>query len=190
MEASDTITDAELHLAEVEITESRLLGHSAVLASDEYGGRFPGTEDETRTLQYLESQAREIGCTPGNRSENSFLQSVPLVKVTPIDLSPVSINSGEFVLHTKADCMIWSSRIQEDINIEDSEILFLGYGITAPHQEWDDFGGVDLEGKTIVCLVNDPGFASNDESLFNGRAMTYYGRWTYKVRIQEFKTRF
>lgn len=182
------ITEAELSLAELEITEERLLEYSFVLASDDFGGRFPGTEDETKTLQYLERQARAAGCSPGNRASNSFEQSVPLVKVTPVDLSPISINGGEFEFSIKSECMIWSSMIEEEVNIQDSDIIFLGYGISAPHQQWDDFADLDLVGKTIVVLVNDPGFASNDENLFNGRAMTYFGRWTYKVRPQEFET--
>lgn len=188
MESAPAITDAELQAAENEITETRLLTHSAILASDEFGGRFPGTDDEAKTLEYLERCARKVGCTPGNRSDDSFLQHVPLVKVTPIELSAINVDGGALTLQTRQDCMIWSSMIQDEVHVNDSDIYFLGYGITAPHQAWDDFGNLDLRGKTIVVLVNDPGYASNDENLFNGRAMTYYGRWTYKARGHEFET--
>jgi len=162
------------------IDEATYRAHIAKLASDEFGGRKPGTDAEKRTLDYLEAQFRELGLKPGNGA--SFLQEVPMVEITAAPDAALKITTGAnaFDLKFREDMVIWTKRVKTAESIEASPMVFVGYGVTAPEFGWDDYAGVDMHGKTAVILVNDPGFATRDASLFRGRAMTYYGRWTYK----------
>jgi len=162
------------------IDETAYRSHIARLASDEFEGRKPGTEGETRTLDYLESQFRALGLKPGNRT--SYLQEVPMVEITAAPDAALKITTGaESVdLRFRQDMVIWTKREKPEEAMEGSPLVFVGYGVSAPESGWDDYEGVDMRGKTAVILVNDPGFATGDASLFRGRAMTYYGRWTYK----------
>lgn len=163
-----------------EITAEEFAAHVRTLASDEFGGRAPGSEGEARTVAYLEKQFRAIGLAPANG--DSYRQEVPLVSITAENVSPLTVRRGEDALELRygEDMMVWTKRVVEGVGLEDSELVFVGYGIVAPEYEWDDYRGLDVAGKTVVILVNDPGFATQDETLFNGNAMTYYGRWTYK----------
>lgn len=163
-----------------EITAEEFAAHVRTLASDEFGGRAPGSEGEARTVAYLEKQFRAIGLAPANG--DSYRQEVPLVSITAENVSPLTVRGGEDTLELRygEDMMVWTKRVVEGVGLEDSELVFVGYGIVAPEYEWDDYRGLDVAGKTVVILVNDPGFATQDETLFNGNAMTYYGRWTYK----------
>ncbi len=162
------------------IDEAFYRTHIAKLAADEFGGRKPGTEGEKLTLDYLESEFRKLGLEPANKG--SFLQQVPMVEITAASDAALQITSGSQKTHLefRKDMVIWTKRVKPAESIADSPMVFVGHGVTAPEYGWDDYAGVDMKGKTAVILINDPGFATNDATLFRGRAMTYYGRWTYK----------
>ncbi len=155
--------------------------HIEVLSSDDFGGRAPASEGETKTVNYLRDQLRNMGIAPGNGM--SYFQDVPLVTMTstPDETMAIKSNDGQnFNLAFGDDMVLWTKRVTERSTVTDSEMVFVGYGIVAPEYNWDDYAGVDVKGKTVVILVNDPGYATQDPKLFNGNAMTYYGRWTYK----------
>ncbi len=162
------------------IDEAFYRAHIASLASDEFGGRKPGTEAEKRTLDYLQAQFRALGLKPGNGA--SFLQEVPMVEITVASDAALKFTTGASAadLKFREDMVIWTKRVKTAESMEYSPLVFVGYGVTAPEYGWDDYAGIDMRGKTAVILVNDPGFITRDASLFRGRAMTYYGRWTYK----------
>src|SRR5690554_4777634 len=147
-----------------------------VLASDEFAGRGPLTEGETLTINYLSEQYQSIGLVGAANDE--FLQAVDMVKITPDQ--NMTLNIGELNFNAGSDFTARTQQIQPLIELENSDVVFVGYGINAPEYQWNDFEGVDVKGKTLIVLVNDPGFATQDETLFTGNAMTYYGRWTYK----------
>ncbi len=151
-----------------------------VLASDEFEGRFPASPGEEKTIDYLKKRFMEVGLEPGNGG--SYFQDVPLVELTATPATELVISGGEKPLHFKFmdDFVGVTLRVQEKVTVEDSGMIFVGYGIVAPEYQWNDYEGIDVRGKTVVMLVNDPGFATQDPDFFNGRAMTYYGRWTYK----------
>ncbi len=150
------------------------------LASDEFQGRAPASKGGMKTVDFIVSRFTEIGLKPANG--NSFLQAVPLMEITGSDFSSLKIsgNGADISLLYLDEMVIGTYRLQESVSIEDSELVFAGYGIVAPEYGWDDYKGLDVKGKTVVVLVNDPGFATGDNSMFTGNAMTYYGRWTYK----------
>ena len=151
-----------------------------ILASDEFQGRAPSTPGGEKAVEYIKTRFAEIGLKPANG--DSYLQKVPLMEVTGSDFSPlvVSGNGEDISLSYLDEMVVGSYRMQESVSIENSELVFAGYGIVAPEYGWNDYEGLDVEGKTVVVLVNDPGFATGDDSMFTGKAMTYYGRWTYK----------
>jgi Zn-dependent M28 family amino/carboxypeptidase/outer membrane murein-binding lipoprotein Lpp len=158
------------------INTKQLSQHIKVLASDEFEGRAPSSKGEKLTLDYLTEQLTAIGFKPGNG--DSFLQAVPMVS---IEASPeMTLSIGDKNYRYGPDMVLGSSRISEFEQLKESELVFVGYGINAPEYNWNDYEGLDVKGKTVVMLVNDPGFATKDPALFNGVAMTYYGRWTYK----------
>ncbi|HKK22888.1 MAG TPA: M28 family metallopeptidase, partial [Pseudohaliea sp.] len=158
------------------ISADEIAQHVRVLASDEFGGRGPGTEGEELTLAYLERQFRTLGLEPA--FETGYRQPVELLEITP-DFDMV-LTLGERRLDFGDDFVAWTKRQVEGVEVRDSELVFAGYGIVAPEYGQDDYAGVDWSGKTAVVLVNDPGFATGDPARFEGHAMTYYGRWTYK----------
>jgi Zn-dependent M28 family amino/carboxypeptidase len=162
------------------IDEAMYRAHVARLSSDEFGGRKPGTESEKLTLDYLEAESRKLGLKPGNGA--SFLQQVPMVEIAAGPDAALRFTTGGAGtdLKFRDDMVIWTKRVKEAESIKDSPMVFVGHGVTAPEYGWDDYAGVDMRGKTAVMFVNDPGFATKDATLFRGRAMTYYGRWTYK----------
>ncbi|HKM89890.1 MAG TPA: M28 family metallopeptidase [Candidatus Acidoferrales bacterium] len=158
-----------------------LLAHIRTLASDEYEGRFPGTRGEQLTVKYIEDQFRALSLEPGNPG-GTYLQEVPLVGITPdpsmaLTFTEEAHPKKEVTLKFRDDFVAWTKRQVEDVSV-DADTVFAGYGIVAPEYDWDDFKGADLKGKMLVVLVNDPGY--EDQSLFGGKAMKYYGRWTYK----------
>jgi len=159
-----------------------LLRRIGSLASDEFGGRAPMSEGERLTLDFLESQFREMGLEP--MFGDSYRQPVPLVAIEATsDLTlGVSNPEGETVLSfaNGPESAVWTTRVVEKTGLENSEFVWAGYGIIAPEYDWDDYAGLDVKGKTVIVLVNDPGYATQNPELFNGNAMTYYGRWTYK----------
>ncbi|WMN59939.1 M28 family metallopeptidase [Pseudoalteromonas xiamenensis] len=158
------------------ITAEQLASHIKVLASDEFGGRAPSSEGEKLTLAYLTKQFKALGLVPGNNG--SYLQEVPLVSIEAD--SNMSLNIGGKDYQYKKDMVMGTARISEQQSLNKSQLVFVGYGVNAPEYNWNDYEGLDVKGKTVVMLVNDPGFATKDPSVFTGDAMTYYGRWTYK----------
>jgi len=145
------------------------------LASDAFAGRLPGSPGGKRTEDYLEKRFRELGLSPGNG--NSYRHQTPLVSITSVT-SPLSVGAKEW--RPVADFVAWTLQTREAIDIAELPLVFVGYGIHAPQIGWDDYAGVDVRGKVVVMLINDPGFLSEDPTLFRGKAMTYYGRWVYK----------
>lgn len=150
------------------------------LSADSMGGRAPASWGEERTVRYLQQKFEALGLEPGNGA--SWVQDVPLVSLTADpDMGAVIRGRGTVNrLQHGSDFVAVTERVVETIDLEGSEMVFVGYGIVAPEFGWNDYEGVNVRGKTVVVLVNDPGYATGDETLFNGRAMTYYGRWTYK----------
>lgn len=151
-----------------------------VLAGDDFLGRGPFTEGETKTVNYLAETFRNLGLEPGNG--NSYFQDVPMVKITSTVPNEITLSNNEnsLKLTYRKDFVAFSQWLQPEILLESSELVFAGYGIVAPEYGWNDYKGLELTGKTVMVLVNDPGFTSGNSELFKGEAMTYYGRWTYK----------
>jgi Zn-dependent M28 family amino/carboxypeptidase len=172
-----------------DIDVDALLKHTKTLSSDEYGGRGPGSKGEDLTVTYLIEQFKVIGIKPGN-ADGTFIQKVPLVGITPAP-SPLVFkkDNEQTTLKWKDDVVAWTKHVADSAALDDSDMVFVGYGTVAPEYSWDDYKGVDVRGKTLVMLVNDPPVPdpSNpselDAKTFGGRAMTYYGRWTYKFEI-------
>ena len=163
------------------IDTERYREHVRTLASDEFEGRAPGTRGDRLTVNYLVHEFSELGLSPGYG--DSYLQPVPMVELTNEMRTDIAIdhNGEEYALTYPEQMIIGTRRLGPDPQgVEDSELVFVGYGIVAPEYDWNDYEGLDVEGKTVVMLVNDPGYATGDDALFNGNAMTYYGRWTYK----------
>jgi Zn-dependent M28 family amino/carboxypeptidase len=151
------------------------------LSSDEFEGRAPGTPGEQKTVDLLIEQFRAAGLQPGNNG--SWVQNVPLVEITPTNVSPLRFTTPRGVqdLRMGDDFVAGSYRITPQTRISNSDVVFVGYGINAPEKGWNDYAGVDVRGKTVVILINDPDWQTPTVGgTFNGRAMTYYGRWTYK----------
>lgn len=152
----------------------------AILASDSFMGRKPFTKGETLTIDYLQKQFASIGLEPCNR--NSFLQTVPMVNILATAAPEMQVKStkSNFTLKAYDDYIIWTDKTDPNINLENTELVFAGYGVVAPEYNWNDYAGLDVKGKIVMVMVNDPGFWVGDTSLFKGKTMTYYGRWTYK----------
>jgi Zn-dependent M28 family amino/carboxypeptidase len=159
-------------------TGVNLLNHIKTLSSDQYEGRAPGSKGEQLSLKYIEEQFRALNLEPGN-PDGTFLQKVPLVGITPDPTMKLSFagNGKKLEMKFHQDFVAWTKRVTNSVDVE-ADTIFVGYGAQAPEYQWDDFKGVDVKGKMIVVLVNDPGY--EDERLFGGKAMKYYGRWTYK----------
>lgn len=160
--------------------ERELHQHTKILSADEFEGRAPATPGEELTITYLRDHFEKLGLEPGNG--DSFFQEVPVTQITTLPTVTMAIEGEDYQreLKYRTEMMVSTLRQVEQTGIENSDMVFVGYGVVAPEYNWDDYDGVDAEGKTVVVLVNDPGFATQDEALFNGNAMTYYGRWSYK----------
>jgi len=169
-------TAADVTASYNSINEVQLIEHIKVLSSDEFEGRAPSSKGEELTLAYLTKQLTAIGFKPGNG--DSFLQAVPMVSIEASPDMTLSIGGKDY--QYGHDMVMGSSRISDFEQLKDSELVFVGYGVNAPEYNWNDYKDLDVKGKTVVILVNDPGFATQNPALFNGNAMTYYGRWTYK----------
>lgn len=150
------------------------------LSSDSFQGRMPFTRGETITVDYLEKRFAAMGLEPGNG--NSYFQDVPMVNImaTAAPSMQVQAPKGNFELKGFDDYAIWTDRTDSAQSFKNDELIFAGYGVIAPEYNWNDYAGIDVKGKVVLVLVNDPGFNSGDSGLFKGRTMTYYGRWTYK----------
>ena len=164
----------------VGISADTLLAETETLASDEFEGRAPGSEGETKTVAYLTEQFSALGLTPGN-PDGTWVQDVPLVGITPLpgDNLVVSADGESRTLEPAVDYVAATKHVVDAVEVSDAEFVFVGYGARAPEYDWDDFGDTDVSGKILLFLVNDPPL----DDVFGGPAMTYYGRWTYKHEI-------
>ena len=160
------------------INDSSFAEHIQVLASDEFLGRKPFTAGETKSINYLKEQFSKLGLKPGNGE--SYFQEVPMVEIKSAPDSKMVFKgtSGSVTGNYLVDFVAGTKRVQEQVNLANSSLVFAGYGIVAPEYKWNDYAGLDVKGKTVVVMINDPGFS--DTTLFKGKNMTYYGRWTYK----------
>ncbi len=188
---SDTASGAvpaELKAAFDAITADGIMQHTKVLSGDEYEGRGPGTKGEELTVKYLTEQFQRLGLKPGN-PDGTYVQKVPLVGFTGAATASFTAGSKQINLTFPTDYVAVSRRFVPESKVENSDIVFVGYGVVAPEYGWDDYKGLDVRGKTIVMLINDPQVpsandpATLDDKMFKGKAMTYYGRWTYKYEI-------
>ena len=150
------------------------------LSSDEFMGRMPFTEGEKLTTSFLESKFKEMGLEPGNG--DSYFQEVPMVSIItyPEQSMEFKTAQGSVVGEGLKDFVIWTQRTDSVVRVENAEVVFAGFGIVAPEYGWDDYKNLDVKGKIVVVMINDPGFGSEDSTFFKGNTMTYYGRWTYK----------
>jgi Zn-dependent M28 family amino/carboxypeptidase len=172
-----------------DIDTDAVMAHTRTLSSDAFEGRAPGSNGEVLTVNYLVDQFKKMGLEPGN-TDGTYLQNVPLVGITPAP-APLVFRKGPLQsrLRWKDDVVAWTKHVAESASLANSELVFVGYGVVAPEYNWDDYKGVDVKGKTLVMLVNDPpvpdpsNAAELDPKTFGGKAMTYYGRWTYKYEI-------
>lgn len=166
--------------APVQVSEASLEAHVRTLSSDEFLGRKPFTEGETKTVAYLVDRFKAYGLQPGNG--DSYIQNVPMVELTANPSQTMTISGGkeEVTLEVLKDFVVYTEKVEDNVALDNSDLVFAGYGVVAPEYGWNDYEGLDVKGKTVVVLVNDPGFASGDSTFFKGETMTYYGRWTYK----------
>ncbi|GAA0332482.1 M28 family metallopeptidase [Sphingomonas oligophenolica] len=151
------------------------------LSSDSFEGRAPGTPAEEKATAYIVERFKAAGLTPGNHG--SWYQNVPLVEITAQNVTPLTFTGGKapVSLDFRTDMVISTYRVTPAIAVKDSDVVFVGYGINAPERGWNDYAGIDVKGKTVVILINDPDWQMpGRDGLFEGKAMTYYGRWTYK----------
>jgi Zn-dependent M28 family amino/carboxypeptidase len=179
--AADSGTTAAPIPAEavVVIDTATIMQHVRVLANDSLLGRQPGSLGEDKTIAYLEGQFKAMGLAPGN-TDGSFIQKVPLVGITVKNSPTLTFAKGSATkaLKWRDDYVAWTKHVEPSTTLDKSELVFVGYGTEAPEFKWDDYKGMDVAGKTLVMLVNDPPLA--DTAQFGGNRMTYYGRWTYK----------
>ena len=176
------VTGAVAADQEPAISEATLKEVTQTLSSDAYEGRAPATPAEEKTVAYLIERMKAAGLKPGNNGQ--WTQDVPMVEITATDVSPMVFAGGKggpVTLAYRTDAVLGTYRVVPRIDLKDSPVVFVGYGIHAPERKWDDYAGVDVKGKTVLILVNDPDYEATTRSgPFEGRAMTYYGRWTYK----------
>jgi len=185
------MTDVPRRSAWSEISADRMLENIKILSSDEYEGRAPASKGEKLATHFIEAQFKQLGLEPGN-PDGTYFQNVPMVGITAdpaTELVFASPASGKPVTLKYADDFVaWTKRVEPSVSV-DAEMVFVGYGIVAPEYKWDDYKGVDVKGKVLVMLINDPPVpdpqdpSQLDEKTFKGKAMTYYGRWTYKFEI-------
>jgi Zn-dependent M28 family amino/carboxypeptidase len=179
---------AELKPAFDSITANDIMQHTKALSADEYEGRGPGTKGEELSVKYLTEQYQRMGLKPGN-PDGTYVQQVPLVGFAGVPTASFTVGEKQLKPAFPQDYVAVSRRFVPESKVENSDMVFVGYGVVAPEYGWDDYKGLDVRGKTIVMLINDPqvpdpGNPSNlDDKMFKGKAMTYYGRWTYKYEI-------
>ncbi|MBI3886406.1 MAG: M28 family peptidase [Opitutae bacterium] len=170
------------------ITAAEIMQHVRVLAADEFEGRGPATPGEAKTVAYLTAQLQAMGLQPGN-PDGTFVQDVPVVGFTPAPEVHLTVRGKPIALTFPNDYVAYTHQVKASVDLPRTEVVFVGYGVVAPEFGWDDYKDVDVRGKTVLMLVNDPPVpdpkdpARLDEKIFGGRAMTYYGRWTYKYEI-------
>jgi Zn-dependent M28 family amino/carboxypeptidase len=170
------------------ITSDGLLEHIKVLASDKFEGRAPGSKGEELTVRYLTEQFKKLGLKPG-KPKGGYTQEIPLAGVTGSPSATFTIGGKNASLEYPDQFVAFTSRLIPEVEVSNSDLVFVGYGVVAPEYGWDDYKDIDLQGKTIVVLINDPAIpdpndpAKLDDKMFKGRAMTYYGRWSYKYEM-------
>src|SRR6266403_1287405 len=170
------------------ITPDGLLAHIKVLASDEFEGRAPGSKGEDLSVKYITDQFKRIGLKPGN-PDGTYTQEVPLAGIKSEPRMSFVVGDKTMDLKYSDDFVASSARLHPEIKIEKSDVVFVGYGVVAPEYGWDDYKNVDVRGKTLLMLIGDPPVldpkdpSKLDDKMFKGKAMTYYGRWTYKYEI-------
>ena len=168
------------------ITPQQLLADITVLASDEFEGRGPGSRGEERTTAWLAEQFKAAGLSPGGPN-GSWFQEVPMVGIRSTFSASMRQGTNVMPMTAPQDLVAWAPPQTEKVSVNESPVVFVGYGVEAPEYGWDDFKGVDLRGKTLLMLVNDPpvtdASGALDPTVFKGKAMTYYGRWTYKFEV-------
>jgi Zn-dependent M28 family amino/carboxypeptidase len=180
--------DERLQPALEAITPDGLLAHIKVLASDEFEGRAPGSKGEDLSVKYITDQLKKVGLKPGN-PDGTYTQEVPLAGIISEPRMSFVIGDRTMDLKYQDDFVASSARLQPEIKIEKSDLVFVGYGVVAPEYGWDDYKNVDVMGKTLLMLIGDPPIpdpkdpSKLDAKMFKGKAMTYYGRWTYKYEI-------
>ena len=185
--ATDELTE-RLQPALEAITPDGLLAHIKVLASDEFEGRAPGTKGEELSVKYINDQFKKIGLKPGN-PDGTYTQEVPLAGIRGEPKMSFAVGDKITELKYPDDFVASSARLRPEISVDNSDVVFVGYGIVAPEYGWDDYKNVDVRGKTLLMLIGDPPVpdpkdpSKLDEKMFKGKAMTYYGRWTYKYEI-------
>ena len=164
-----------------EISIDNMKRVTEIMSSDSFAGRKPFTIGEKKSVEFLENELKSIGFEP--LFGDSYFQKVPMIQTTSVAISPALIAKGAqkiFTYDVPNDFALSSPRRDEIIELKNSPIIFCGFGIDAPELGWNDFEGIDVKGKTIVVLINDPGLYTKDKNLFKGEEMTYFGRWTYK----------
>jgi len=178
----------DLRTGQAAITANDIKRHISLLASDEYEGRAPGSRGEELTVSYITEQLRANTIRPGN-PDGTYVQKVPLIGFQTSAEGALKFADKTIDLKSADDWMAVSRREAPSVEVKDSDLVFVGYGVVAPEYGWDDYKGVDVKGKTVVMLINDPAVPDPkdptklDDALFKGKAMTYYGRWTYKYEI-------
>jgi Zn-dependent M28 family amino/carboxypeptidase len=185
-----SVSKAPAQAAYPAIDGKAVLEHTKTLASDEYEGRAPGTRGEDLTVAYITDQFKKAGLKPGN-PDGTYVQKVPMVGIVTDQKAVLSFRRGgkEQKLAWRDDFVAWTTRVTETVSLDKSDVVFVGYGVQAPEFNWDDYKGLDLAGKTMVVLIGDPPVPDPanptelDPKMFDGRAMTYYGRWTYKYEM-------
>jgi Zn-dependent M28 family amino/carboxypeptidase len=172
------------------IDGNAVLGHTKILSSDAFEGRGTGTHGEEKTVHYIVEEFKKVGLRPGN-TDGTFVEAVPLVGITAnSDMTLTFEKEGQRRnLNPRNDFVAWTKRLVDSVELKNSDVVFVGYGVKAPEYDWDDYKAVDVTGKTLITLVGDPPVsdpadpAKLDPNTFSGKAMTYYGRWTYKYEI-------
>ena len=180
--------DGRLQNAFTGIGPDTLLSEIKTLSSDDFEGRKPGSPGEQKTIAYMQDQFKKLHLKPGNPN-GSWLQNVPLAGITSTPVVQLSVGGKPITAQSKQDYIAVSTHYAPTVSVKDSDIVFVGYGVSAPEYNWDDYKDVDVKGKTLLMLVNDPQIPDPkdptklNDAMFQGRAMTYYGRWTYKYEI-------
>jgi Zn-dependent M28 family amino/carboxypeptidase len=187
-EVKPTRISADVKNAAATINSDDLMRHIKVLSSDEFEGRAPGSRGEELTVDYLTKEFKKLGLAPGN-PDGTYIQKVPLAGFITKSKASLKATNKTIQLEANKDYVAVSRRYVPETKVNDSDIVFVGYGVVAPEYGWDDYKGVDVRGKTIVMLINDPAVpdpkdpSKLNDKMFKGKAMTYYGRWTYKYEI-------
>lgn len=173
------------------LSSASILNRVKVLASDDFEGRAPASPGEEKTVRYLVDEFKKSGLAPGNPN-GTYLQNVPMIGITSQPTATFTAGGQTFKPTHLIDYVALSKRVTPRVDVNLSEMVFVGYGIVAPEFDWDDYKGIDVRGKTVVMLINDPPVMDPangqlDPKVFGGKAMTYYGRWTYKYEIASAK---